>query len=226
MIKKDKKKKFPGVKSYKDLNDKKTNENYLDNLSLQILYTINEMKNLDFEYKKYEIKFSKDNISILNSSFNEIKKLLWTRFCIQIRDYSETIVFLLNESKSKCKYKAIYEYIKKTKFIWFFCKGEKDKEQYSAISLTLHNLNKYNYGNKKWNKSFKNFISFNKAIVENNIKDIQKEFETVIQKFRISEGLESVNKGLEYIEWSPLYKLMEFLLNLNKSLKYYLYLVI
>lgn len=90
-----KKKKFENVDSYKSLFNKEKNENYLDILSLQTLTTLNEMNNLDYEFKKYEIKFSDDEKSILNLSFKELKWLLWTRFCTQIRDYSETIFALL-----------------------------------------------------------------------------------------------------------------------------------
>lgn len=200
--------KFNGVKSYKSLCNKGEDENYLDNLSLQILYTINEMKTLNFEYKKYNIKFPKDNKSILNSSFNEIKTLLWTRFCNQFRDYSDIIFVLSKNKKVKEKYKTVFEYIKTTNFISVFING---KDEYNAISLSLHNLNKYNYGKDKWNKSFEKYDLFNKAIVENSVESIKEEFETVIKKFRISEKFKIINIGLEYLEWSPLYKLMEFL---------------
>lgn len=214
MCKKDNKKnnKFDKVKSYKDLNDEETKENYLEVLSLQILSTINEMKNLDCEYKKYETNFSRmNNSQILNLSFNELKTLLWTRFCVQMRDYSETIFFLLDKSESKCKYEKVNSYIKNTNFISTFYKGKDEKEEYDAISLTLHNLNRYNYGQEKWDKSFEKYTLFNKVIVENDIKTIKNEFEIVIQKFRIAEKFECCNVGLEYTEWSPIYKLIEFL---------------
>lgn len=203
------KNKFENIDSYKSLCNKGENENYLDNLSLQILYTINEMKNLDCEYKKYETKFLKDDKRILNLAFNEIKTLLWTRFCIQIREYSDIIFVLLKNKKDKEKYKEICEYIKSTNFISTFLNG---REKYSAISLTLHNLSKYNYGKEKWEKIIKDIHPlFNKAIAENDMKSIQKEFETVIQKFRISEKFKNINIGLNYTEWSPIYKLIEFL---------------
>lgn len=101
MIKKDKKKKFPEVESYKSLCNKGEDENYLDNLSSQILSTLNEMKSSYNQYKKCEEKFFKINQSILNHSFNEIKTLLWTRFCIQIREYSDIIFVLLKIKKIK-----------------------------------------------------------------------------------------------------------------------------
>lgn len=203
--------KFKDIESYKSLFFKGDDLNYLDNLSLQVISTMNEIKNLDCEYKKYKIKFSKDNISILNLAFKEIKILLWTRFCVQIRGYSETIYFLLNKSKSKWKYKEIDEYIKSTNFISFFCKGKDGKEEYDAISLALHNFNKYNYGKEKWNKSFEKYVLFDKAIEENNMDIIQNEFQTVIQKFRIAEKFECCNVSLMYMDWTPLYKLMAFL---------------
>lgn len=87
--------------------------------------------------------------------------------------------------------------------------------------MTLHNLSKYNYGKEKWEKIIKDIHPlFNKAIAENDMKSIQKEFETVIQKFRISEKFKNINIGLNYTEWSPFYKLIDFLLKLNKNLKY------
>lgn len=204
------KNKFENIDSYKSLCNKGENENYLDNLSLQILYTINEMKNLDCEYKKYETKFLKDDKRILNLAFNEIKTLLWTRFCNQIRDYSDVIFALSkNENKKvKEKYKSVLEYIKTTNFISIFINGA---DEYNAISLSLHNLNGYNYGKEKTKKSFEKYNLFNKAIVENSVESIKEELETIIQKFRVSEGFKCVNIGLDYIEWSPLYKLMEFL---------------
>lgn len=204
------KNKFENIDSYKSLFNKGENENYLDNLSLQILYTINEMKNLDCEYKKYETKFLKDDKRILNLAFNEIKTLLWTRFCNQIRDYSDVIFALSkNENKKvKEKYKSVLEYIKTTNFISIFINGA---DEYNAISLSLHNLNGYNYGKEKTKKSFEKYNLFNKAIVENSVESIKEELETIIQKFRVSEGFKCVNIGLDYIEWSPLYKLMEFL---------------
>lgn len=212
--KNNKKNKFENIESYKSLCKKGENENYLDNLSLQILSTISEMKNLDCEYKKYEKIFSTDNKSILNLAFNEIKTLLWTRFCNQIRDYSD-VIFAFSKSennKVKEKYKSVFEYIKITNFISVFINGT---DEYNAISLSLHNLNKYNYGEEKWNKSFEKYILFNKAIVENSVKKIKEEFEKVIQNFRVSEGFKSVNIGLEYTEQNSLYKLMEQLLKFN-----------
>lgn len=201
--------KFKDVKSYKSLYDKEKKQNYLEVLSLEIIYTINEIKSSDSEYKKYVYKIPKNCQSILNSAFNEIKTLLWIRFCVQIRDYLEVINFLLNDSKSKLKYEEVKKYIESTKFISAFVNGT---EEYNAISLSLHNLNEYNYGEEKWNEAFEKYISFNKAIVENNMKTIKKEFEIVIEKFRISEEIQCFSLGLDYIELSPIYKLFEFLL--------------
>lgn len=199
--------------SYKSLMLPESNRNYLDILSLQILSNINAMKEMDENYMNAKIFLDlKDEKMILNSSFNSIKDFLWTKFCNQMRDYSDLIFGIISNDKSKFsikkEYEHVWEKIQKSKFLCVFING---KKEYSALSLTLHNLSQHYFGDNAFKESFIIYDKFNEALKIVNINELRKDFEEIIFLLRKISDFTPLNVGLEFNKDFPIYIMLKSL---------------
>ena len=196
-------------KSYKSLENIEDNLNYLDNLAIEILETLYDMYEIPTKYNEYKNFFAKEKC--LNIFFNEIKELLWMKFCNQIRDFSCLIYHLLKNKK----YLEIKSYIEKTTFLSSFLL---DFKKYSALSLTLHNFNKHLYG-KEFEQSFTLFDEFNKTILlhKHKFNDIKMEFEKIIYLFRLKDGYNICDSSIFLKNHSNIFCLLDNLIKNPKS---------
>lgn len=197
-------------KSYKSLI---TNYNYFDSLSIDLLTTVWKMYELNDCYKHLEEKKffeRKNNKLILNLSLNELRGFLWTKFCNEMRDYSD-LVFGITKKENKCireEYKDIIEYIKNSTFISSFVAENKE---YNALSLTLHNFNKFNYGAEKYNSSFDIYKLFNNKLINIDFNKIKIEFEEIIYLFRKIEDIQPCYINLYIGHAFPIIELIKLL---------------
>ncbi|MGL5522271.1 MAG: hypothetical protein ACRDAW_03310 [Metamycoplasmataceae bacterium] len=192
--------------TYKEL-EYENKINYFDTLSSLICSTIYDLKSLDDEYVKFKniFKDKSERVIYINLCFNELKSLFWMKFCNQQRDYLEILKHLLKNEK---KYGHIEEYIESSNFISIFW----GKESYSALSLTLHNLNKFTFGQEKWDSSFSKYDFFNDALLM-EISKIQKEYEHIIFLFRKAEGYEACATSLCFTKFSQILEFMNLLID-------------
>ncbi len=210
--------------SYKSLNIKGVN--YLELLSINLLNCLSEMK--DKRLKFYEI-FELANVEekeLVVLSFNHLHELFWDNFCNLMRDYSNILYQLLNKIEGKKiipveKHLKIKEYIDSTKFISVFM-GSKE---FTALSLSLHNHNILDYGNLKYDESFSKYKEFDN-VIHYDIDDIRHEFENIFFLFQIIDDSNYNNdlsnfinngKHIFNIEYSPIFKMFDFLLNKIKK---------
>lgn len=148
----------------------------------------------------------------LDIFFNEIKELMWMKFCNQIRDFSFLIFNLLKNKK----YSKIKEYIEKTNFLYTFLL---DYKKYNALSLTLHNFNKHLYGTKKFEESFTVYEKFDEVISahKNKLNDVKLEFEKIIFLFRKEDEYDTCRTYLCLNNWSKIFGMLDYLV-MNKKL--------
>lgn len=175
-------------KTYKDLEENKDTQegyNYLEQLSISILQTLCEMYKMNDAYSEYKLLFLNSIENDLNIFFNQIKDLIWMKFCNVMRDYSNVIFEIMKCDEEIKKYLEVKNYIEETNFLSNFVL---DTNEYIALSLTLHNFNKHSFGIEKWEKAFDIYNRFNYSIINNDIEEIKKEFENVIRLFRKCEN--------------------------------------
>lgn len=175
--------------SYKKL--KVYSQYYVDVLSAEIINSICEIKKMNEQYLLYKNRFDSSEWRVIVAwCFNELKMLFWTRFCNQMRDYFCLIYGITHEKKDlvKEKYKTIWNYINESNFLKYFLYSH---EAYDALSLVLHNLNRFSFGDKNFEQGKKEFENFNQAFRKNDFMSIKKEFEIVISIFRKSDCLDN-----------------------------------
>lgn len=175
--------------SYKKL--KVYSQYYVDVLSTEIINSICEIKKMNGQYLLYKNRFNSSEWRVIAAwCFNELKMLFWTRFCNQMRDYFCLIYGITYEKKGlvKEKYEPIWNYISESNFLKYFLHSHK---AYNALSLVLHNLNRFSFDNENFEQSKKEFENFNQAFIKNDFITIKKEFELVISLFRKSDGLDN-----------------------------------
>lgn len=194
------------IESYKQISN-----NYLERLSISILWTINRIKNLNKEYEKYENMFE-HNKCCLNLFFNELRKMLWIEFCCLIRDYSEMTFHLLKNEK----YKEVKEYIDNTIFLKEFISN---KKSYVALSIVLHNWNELYFNDTKWKDSHLWYENINEIFKTDkiDIDNIKIEFEEVINKFKKIE--ENVNVNITFCNLENSDGFFIFLEELRKKIR-------
>jgi len=195
------------------------NQNYLDILSLNLVNFLSEMKDINIKYDQI-IQLANDHEKqLIIFGFNYLKLNLFPiKFFSLMRDYSNILFELLKKEGTEEilveKYSEVQKYINSTRFISVFM----GKEAYNALSLTLHNLNIFEFGKEKYDKSFFEYKKFNDAFVKNNINDIKKEFEEIISLFKYCHNNEKGSISFQIDKNYSVYQIFNFLLNKSKKI--------